>query len=128
MPPKKELSKADMAVRRERIAGEFRKLIDQGTDIDECYRRLSNKYDVTVHVIYDACRWYQIKVPRRLRDHQLPALTTLEIIADLIRGKKGIEIATERNLSRQRISQIKEQAEKAGLLDAVEQRVKAVRK
>jgi hypothetical protein len=125
MPPKKELSKADLAVRRKRIADEFRKLIDQGTDIDECYRRVMNKYNVTVHVIYDACRRYQVKVPRRLREQQLPAPGTLEIIADIIREKKSADIARERNLSRQRISQIKEQAEKAGLLDAVEQRIKA---
>jgi hypothetical protein len=54
-----------------------------------------------------------------------PSSQTLMIIADLIRGKKMSDIARDRNLTRQRIFLIKGEAERAGVIQAVEERVQA---
>lgn len=115
--------------RRKRMADDFRKLMEKGIDIKECYARTARKYGITTTTVKQACIEHQIKIPRMNNlergSKTKPSSQTLMIIADLIRGKKMSDIARERNLTRQRIFLIKGEAEQAGLMQAVDERVHA---
>jgi hypothetical protein len=115
--------------RRKKIADDFRKLLEKGIDIKECYARTARKYGITTTTVKQACIEHQIKIPRMNNlepgSKTKPSSQTLMIIADLIRGKKMSDIARDRNLTRQRIFLIKGEAERAGVILAVEERVQA---
>ena len=118
--------------RRRKIADDFRKLMEKGLDIKECYARTARKYGITTTTVKQACLEHQVKIPRmnnlEPKSKTKPSSQTLMIIADLVRGKKMSDIARQRNLTRQRIFLIKSEAEQAGLMQAVEERVQAAQR
>jgi DNA invertase Pin-like site-specific DNA recombinase len=123
----KSMSRQQRIERRKKVADDFRKLLEKGVDLKECYARTARKYGITVATVKKACLDHDVKIPRMNNlepgSRTKPSSQTLMIIADLIRGKKMTDIARERNLTRQRIFLIKAEAEQAGLMRAVEERI-----
>lgn len=125
----KGMSRQQRIERRKKVADDFRKLLEKGVDIKECYAKTARKYGITITTVKQACLDHDVKIPRMNNlepgSKTKPSSQTLTIIADLIRGKKMSDIARERNLTRQRIFLIKSEAEQAGVMQAVVERVHA---
>ena len=108
------LTLADRAARRKQMAN----LVLAGRS----YKRVALYYGVSVSAVRQACRQPRTQAaqaePGDLRKR--PPGRTLDVVADLIRGgQTQNDIAEKRNVSRQRVSQIKQKAEEAGIFEAI---------
>jgi hypothetical protein len=100
--------------RRKKMAEEVQRLMARKIDPEECLRRVSDKHLASIATVRGACREHGVNLPRKFSP--VMAMSSLEIIAELQAGRRGTDIAKERGISRQRVDQIRRQAEQAGLV------------
>lgn len=104
------MTHAERALRRRAIA----KAAQSGADISQ----LSRDYGVSASQVRLACLEHKVTPP----SHHLKiprAQKSLLIVAALLRGERPVELAEEFGTSRQRIHQIKKDAENAGVFEVV---------
>ncbi len=75
--------------------------------------RAAKHYNVSVHLVYSACREHEVDIPK-LNQNTYPK--TFQILKCLLDGEKQTDIAAKFKVKQQRISQIKKEAEQAGIL------------
>jgi hypothetical protein len=113
--------------RRKQAAAEFKRLMDKGVAVQECYSRVAEEFGITSNTIRQACRENQIEVPRMYANKKKASGRTFEVLAELICGKRPSHIAAERKITHQRVIEIRDEAERAGVFRAVNNLVNAVR-
>lgn len=100
-------------IRRQR-AEKHRQIARAMRDEDLTVSAAAARFGVQTHEVREACEKHGVTVT--VPENRRRSVETLEIIADLAHGKPVSEIVRERQLSRQRIHQIKRKGEAAGLL------------
>jgi transposase len=83
--------------------------VKSGVSIED----VSRKYDVATATIYESCREHGTQPPKKVRRDMGP--NTYLIIAALLRGQRQVAIATEHNVSPQRVNQVADRCREAGI-------------
>ncbi len=117
----KPLTQKKRAERRARMANEVATLMARKIPVEVAVRRVAAKNRVAVQTARLACHENQIELPRvRLKQSRM-SIETMQIVVELMKGRKDSDIARQFELSRERIGQIKRNATAAGLLDLTPQ-------
>jgi transposase-like protein len=66
--------------------------------------------------INDACAKYSVKLSRK---QAMPPVSGFKILAGLIYGKRGVDLAEVYGVSKQRVDQVRKAAEEAGVFKAI---------
>lgn len=110
------LSHADRKTRRKQIAEFVRK---NGSTSAAC-AKAANCFDVSLVTVRSACREHDVDVATVLStERAVNVASPYPVIADLILGKSPVSIAENRNVSRQRVYQIKQKMTEHGVFKAV---------
>lgn len=111
-----DMTREERAQRRRDIAAE----VADGAAVGEVAR----KYSVSVSMVANACQEHNVAPPKLARNGSTQQ--RLQIVAWLIGGYTGGEIAEDLGVSRQYVSQVRQQAKDAGVFEAVEKLGKAI--
>ena len=104
------LTHAERADRRRAIANEAKR----GVPVSA----IASKYGVSVSTIHGDCVEHDVHPPP-MHLNVSRASKSLLIVAELLRGKSPAEIAEQFGTSRQRVHQVKNDAESAGVFEVV---------
>jgi transposase len=114
------MTREELADRRKKIADAVR----EGKHVAE----VCKKFGIGLTTVKNACREHGVKVDRkqtRMSDEK-PATETLRIVAWLIQGYSGSEIAADAGVTRQYVNQVKQRATEAGIFEAVKSLDRAI--